>query len=68
MPWSEERISLKWDGEWHITYETFRDMGMAFAVAMVLIYLLIIGEFQSFLTPIIMAPIPLTLSEILPGH
>jgi multidrug efflux pump subunit AcrB len=69
QPWSEERISLKWDGEWHITYETFRDMGTAFAVAMVLIYLLIVGEFQSFLTPmVIMAPIPLTLIGILPGH
>ncbi len=69
QPWSEEEISLKWDGEWQITYETFRDMGMAFALALLLIYLLIVGEFQSFLTPlIIMAPIPLTLIGILPGH
>ncbi|MEW6246868.1 MAG: efflux RND transporter permease subunit [Nitrospirota bacterium] len=69
QPWSERRFALKWDGEWHITYETFRDMGIAFAVAMLLIYLLIVGEFQSFLTPlIIMAPIPLTLIGILPGH
>ncbi|MCP9449512.1 MAG: efflux RND transporter permease subunit, partial [Nitrospira sp.] len=69
QPWSEERLSMKWDGEWHITYETFRDMGVAFAVAMLLIYLLIVGQFQSFLTPlIIMAPIPLTLIGILPGH
>jgi multidrug efflux pump subunit AcrB len=69
QPWSEERIALKWDGEWHITYETFRDMGIAFAVAMLLIYLLIVGQFQSFLTPIIiMAPIPLTLIGVLPGH
>ncbi len=69
QPWSENRISVKWDGEWHITYETFRDMGLAFAIAMLLIYLLIVGEFQSFLTPIIiMAPIPLTLIGILPGH
>ncbi len=69
QPWSEERIAMKWDGEWHITYETFRDMGIAFAVAMLLIYLLIVGQFQSFLTPlIIMAPIPLTLIGILPGH
>jgi multidrug efflux pump subunit AcrB len=68
-PWSESRASLKWDGEWQITYETFRDMGLAFAVALLLIYLLIVGEFQSFLTPlIIMAPIPLTLIGILPGH
>lgn len=69
QPWSEEKIAMKWDGEWHITYETFRDMGVAFAVAMLLIYLLIVGQFQSFITPlIIMAPIPLTLIGILPGH
>jgi multidrug efflux pump subunit AcrB len=69
QPWSEDKIAMKWDGEWHITYETFRDMGIAFAVAMLLIYLLIVGQFQSFLTPvIIMAPIPLTLIGILPGH
>ena len=69
QPWSEERLSMKWDGEWHITYETFRDMGIAFAVAMLLIYLLIVGQFQSFVTPlVIMAPIPLTLIGILPGH
>ncbi len=69
QPWSEATLAMKWDGEWHITYETFRDMGLAFAVAMLLIYLLIVGQFQSFLTPvIIMAPIPLTLIGILPGH
>jgi multidrug efflux pump subunit AcrB len=69
QPWSEEKITMKWDGEWHITYETFRDMGIAFGVAMLLIYLLIVGQFQSFVTPlIIMAPIPLTLIGILPGH
>lgn len=69
QPWSEEKIAMKWDGEWHITYETFRDMGIAFAMAMLLIYLLIVGQFQSFITPlIIMAPIPLTLIGILPGH
>jgi multidrug efflux pump subunit AcrB len=69
QPWSEDKLAMKWDGEWHITYETFRDMGIAFAVAMLLIYLLIVGQFQSFLTPvIIMAPIPLTLIGILPGH
>jgi multidrug efflux pump subunit AcrB len=69
QPWSEERLAMKWDGEWHITYETFRDMGIAFAVAMLLIYLLIVGQFQSFLAPvIIMAPIPLTLIGVLPGH
>jgi multidrug efflux pump subunit AcrB len=69
QPWSEDKIAMKWDGEWHITYETFRDMGIAFAVAILLIYLLIVGQFQSFVTPlIIMAPIPLTLIGILPGH
>ncbi len=69
QPWSEERASIKWDGEWQITYETFRDMGLAFMVAMILIYILIVGQFQSFRTPlIIMAPIPLTLIGILPGH
>jgi len=69
QPWSEARFSMKWDGEWHITYETFRDMGLAFAAAMLLIYLLIVAQFQSFLTPIIiMAPIPLTLIGIVPGH
>jgi multidrug efflux pump subunit AcrB len=68
-PWSDAQAALKWDGEWHITYETFRDMGIAFGVALLLIYLLIVGEFQSFVTPIIiMAPIPLTLIGILPGH
>jgi multidrug efflux pump subunit AcrB len=69
QPESEAVPSMKWDGEWHITYETFRDMGLAFVVAMLLIYLLIVGEFQSFVTPlIIMAPIPLTLIGIVPGH
>ncbi len=69
QPWSEQRFAMKWDGEWQITYETFRDMGMAFAVALVLIYLLIVAQFQSFLTPVvIMAPIPLTLIGIVPGH
>ena len=63
------RPTLVWDGEWKITYEVFRDMGMAFAVVMVLIYLLVVGWFRSFVTPlIIMAPIPLTLIGILPAH
>ncbi|MCJ1888597.1 efflux RND transporter permease subunit, partial [Pseudomonas sp. LA21] len=54
--------SLKWDGEWQITYETFRDMGAAYAVGLVLIYLLVVATFGSYLTPlIIMAPIPLTI-------
>jgi multidrug efflux pump subunit AcrB len=61
--------SLKWDGEWQITYETFRDMGLAYAVGLVLIYLLVVAEFKSYLTPlIIMAPIPLTLIGVMPGH
>ncbi len=69
QPWSEQRFAMKWDGEWHITYETFRDMGIAFTAALLLIYLLIVAQFQSFLTPlVIMAPIPLTLIGILPGH
>ncbi|MFI5119050.1 MAG: efflux RND transporter permease subunit, partial [Thermoanaerobaculia bacterium] len=63
------RYAMKWDGEWHITYEVFRDMGIAFAAVLVLIYVLIVGWFRSFVTPlIIMAPIPLTLIGILPAH
>ncbi len=61
--------ALKWDGEWQITYETFRDMGAAYAVGLVLIYLLVVAQFGSYLTPlIIMAPIPLTLIGVMPGH
>jgi len=61
--------SLKWDGEWQVTYETFRDMGLAYAVGLVLIYLLVVAQFRSYSVPlIIMAPIPLTLIGILPGH
>jgi len=61
--------SLKWDGEWQITYETFRDMGAAYAVGLVLIYLLVVAQFGSYLTPlIIMAPIPLTIIGVMPGH
>jgi len=62
-------FSLKWDGEWQITYETFRDMGIAYAVGLVLIYLLVVAQFGSYLTPlIIMAPIPLTIIGVMPGH
>ncbi len=69
LPDDRQAWSLKWDGEWHITYEVFRDMGIAFGVVMLLIYLLVVGWFRSFLTPIIiMTPIPLTLIGILPGH
>jgi multidrug efflux pump subunit AcrB len=61
--------SLKWDGEWQITYETFRDMGIAYSVGLVLIYLLVVAQFRSYAVPlIIMAPIPLTLIGIMPGH
>ena len=61
--------SLKWDGEWKVTYETFRDMGIAYAVGLILIYLLVVAQFGSYLTPlIIMAPIPLTIIGIMPGH
>ncbi len=69
QPWSEEKLGMKWDGEWHITYEVFRDLGIAFAAVMVLIYILVVAWFRDFTTPlVIMAPIPLTLIGILPGH
>lgn len=62
-------FSLKWDGEWQITYETFRDMGLAYAVGLILIYLLVVAQFRSYLLPlIIMAPIPLTVIGVMPGH
>jgi len=61
--------ALKWDGEWQVTYETFRDMGLAYAVGLVLIYLLVVAQFRSYLTPlVIMAPIPLTVIGVMPGH
>jgi multidrug efflux pump subunit AcrB len=61
--------ALRWDGEWKVTYETFRDMGIAYAVGLILIYLLVVAQFKSYLTPlIIMAPIPLTLIGVMPGH
>ncbi len=61
--------AIKWDGEWQITYETFRDMGAAYAVGLILIYLLVVAQFRSYLTPlVIMAPIPLTLIGVMPGH
>ncbi len=69
QPWMENNYSMKWDGEWHITYEVFRDLGIAFGAVMVLIYILVVAWFRSFATPlVIMAPIPLTLVGILPGH
>ena len=62
-------VSIKWDGESQITYETFRDMGLAYAVGLILIYLLVVAQFGSYLTPlIIMAPIPLTIIGVMPGH
>jgi multidrug efflux pump subunit AcrB len=69
LPTDSTKYAMKWDGEWHITYEVFRDMGIAFAAVLVLIYFLVVGWFRSFVTPlIIMAPIPLTLIGILPAH
>ena len=61
--------ALKWDGEWQITYETFRDMGAAYGVGLILIYLLVVAQFRSYTTPlVIMAPIPLTIIGVMPGH
>ncbi len=61
--------ALKWDGEWQVTFETFRDMGIAYGVGLILIYLLVVAQFKSYLVPlIIMAPIPLTLIGVMPGH
>src|SRR5205807_2268706 len=69
MPERTDRFSMKWDGEWHITVEVFRDLGLAFAAVLVLIYVIVVGWFQSFRVPlVIMAPIPLTLVGILPAH
>jgi len=69
QPVMENKYAMKWDGEWHITIEVFRDMGIAFAAVLVLIYVLVVAWFKDFITPIIiMAPIPLTLVGILPGH
>jgi multidrug efflux pump subunit AcrB len=69
QPWLENTYSMKWDGEWHITLEVFRDLGIAFAAVLVLIYIMVVGWFRSFVVPIvIMAPIPLSLVGILPGH
>jgi len=69
QPPDTKKLAIKWDGEWHITYEVFRDLGLAFAAVLVLIYVLVVGWFESFKTPlVIMAPIPLTLIGILPAH
>jgi multidrug efflux pump subunit AcrB len=69
QPFSTKDWSMKWDGEWQITYEVFRDMGLAFGAVMLLIYLLVVGWFGSYTTPIaIMSPIPLSLIGIIPAH
>jgi multidrug efflux pump subunit AcrB len=69
LPTDSEHYSMKWDGEWQITYEVFRDLGIAFAAVLILIYALVVGWFQSFVTPlVIMAAIPFSLVGILPAH
>jgi multidrug efflux pump subunit AcrB len=69
QPFDAARYAMKWDGEWHITFEVFRDLGIAFAAVLILIYGLVVGWFQSFLTPlVIMAAIPFSLVGILPAH
>ena len=69
QPLRSDVFAVKWDGEWQITYETFRDMGIAYAVGLVLIYLLVVAQFRSYLAPlVIMAPIPLTVIGVMPGH
>ncbi len=69
LPFTDYQPSLKWDGEWHITIEVFRDLGTAFAACLVLIYVLMVGWFRSFLTPlIVMAAIPFSLVGIMPAH
>jgi multidrug efflux pump subunit AcrB len=69
QPENSDRLAMKWDGEWHITYEVFRDLGLAFAAVLILIYILVVAWFQSFKTPlVIMAAIPFSLVGILPGH
>ena len=69
LPFLTDKVSMKWDGEWQITYEVFRDLGFAFAVVLVLIYVIVVAWFQSFRVPlVIMAPIPLTLIGIIPAH
>jgi len=61
--------ALKWDGEWQVTFETFRDMGIAYGVGLLLIYLLVVAQFKSYLVPlVIMSPIPLTIIGVMPGH
>jgi len=69
LPFSDQQPAMKWDGEWHITIEVFRDLGLAFAAVLVLIYVLMVGWFKSFLTPlIVMIVIPFSLIGVLPAH
>ncbi len=69
QPHLTDRYAMKWDGEWHITYEVFRDLGIAFAVVLILIYVLVVGWFQDFVTPlVILSAIPFSLVGIIPGH
>ncbi len=69
LPFLDVEPSMKWDGEWHITIEVFRDMGIAFAAVLVLIYILMVGWFKSFVTPmIVMVAIPFSLIGVLPAH
>jgi len=69
QPFDSSKYAMKWDGEWHITYEVFRDLGLAFAAVLLLIYVLVVGWFESFRTPLlIMAAIPFSLAGILPAH
>ncbi len=69
QPFEDSKYAMKWDGEWHITYEVFRDLGIAFAAVIVLIYVLVVGWFQSFVTPlVILTAIPFSLVGILPAH
>ncbi len=69
LPFSEKEWAVKWDGEWHITYEVFRDLGIAFGVCLVLIYILVVAWFKSYSIPlVILAPIPLSLIGIVPAH
>ena len=69
QPENPYKYSLKWDGEWQITYDTFRDMGIAYSIGLILIYFLVVAQFRSYLVPlVIMAPIPLTIIGVMPGH
>jgi multidrug efflux pump subunit AcrB len=69
QPVSASETAIKWDGEWHITYEVFRDLGLAFAMVLVLIYILVVAWFEDFVTPlVIMAAIPMALIGIIPAH